>query len=150
MDTKLTLKQKKFCNYYMKTGNATESAIKAGYSKKTAHSIGDENLRKPVIREYIQKHQEEIEKSTIMSIQERQEWLTNILLGNIKEKDVILQDGEMIEIERPVKLDTILKASEQLNKMQGAYLNKVEVNTKVDTTAFDDILSQIGSKGLEE
>ncbi len=43
---KLTPKQKAFADYYIQTGNATEAAIKAGYSKKTARFIGNENLTK--------------------------------------------------------------------------------------------------------
>ena len=37
---KLTLKQQRFADEYIISGNATEAAIKAGYSKKTAYSIG--------------------------------------------------------------------------------------------------------------
>lgn len=123
----LTLKQKRFCEYYAQTGNATESAVKAGYSKKTARVIGQENLLKPALKNYIQKLSKPKEERRIMSIQERQEWLTRIISGEIKEKDLIVQDGKAFEVERPVKIDTILRASEQLNKMQGAYLDRVEV-----------------------
>ena len=56
----LTLKQKKFCDYYMASGNATESAIKAGYSKKTAKQIGMENLTKPYLQEYLKEHSHKI------------------------------------------------------------------------------------------
>lgn len=49
----LTYKQKKFCEYYIVSHNATESAIKAGYSEKTAYSIGNENLKKPEIKKYL-------------------------------------------------------------------------------------------------
>jgi phage terminase small subunit len=48
-DAELTEKQRLFCLYYVKSFNATQSAIKAGYSKDTAHVIGHENLRKPNI-----------------------------------------------------------------------------------------------------
>jgi len=51
---KLTEKQKLFCKYYLISLNATDAAIKAGYSKKTARQIGTENLAKPYIEEYIQ------------------------------------------------------------------------------------------------
>lgn len=51
----LTIKQKLFCDYYIKTFNATQSAIKAGYSKNTAYAIGAENLRKPQIKTYLTK-----------------------------------------------------------------------------------------------
>lgn len=49
----LTPKQKVFINEYLKSFNATDAAIKAGYSPKTAYSIGSENLRKPEIKQAI-------------------------------------------------------------------------------------------------
>ncbi len=55
MSKKLTEKQKLFCKYYLISLNATDAAIKAGYSKKTATETGSENLRKPHIAEYVQK-----------------------------------------------------------------------------------------------
>lgn len=51
----LTGKQRLFCDYYIKTFNATQSAIKAGYSKNTAYAIGYENLKKPQIKAYLTK-----------------------------------------------------------------------------------------------
>lgn len=51
---KLTDKQKRFCEEYLVDLNATQAAFRAGYSRKTAYSIGDENLKKPEIREYLQ------------------------------------------------------------------------------------------------
>jgi hypothetical protein len=62
-DLTLTQKQKLFAEEYIISGNATQAAIKAGYSKKTAYSIGDENLKKPEIRAYISERFDEIEKS---------------------------------------------------------------------------------------
>ena len=49
----LSVKQQKFCEYYIELGNATEAAKRAGYSEKTAYSIGTENLKKPEIEKYI-------------------------------------------------------------------------------------------------
>lgn len=46
-------KQKKFAFYYLSTFNATQSAIKAGYSKNTAHAQGHRLLKVPEIKEYI-------------------------------------------------------------------------------------------------
>jgi phage terminase small subunit len=51
---KLTSKQEVFVAEYLKDLNATQAAIRAGYSKKTAESIGAENLRKPQIQSKIQ------------------------------------------------------------------------------------------------
>ena len=73
--SKLTEKQKKFCREYVKTLNATQSAITAGYSKKTANEIGCENLTKPSIQEYIQN---EIAKEVKEDYKD-----TNSILGEI-------------------------------------------------------------------
>ena len=49
----LTPKQKRFCQEYLIDLNATQAAVRAGYSEKTAYSVGNENLRKPEIKKYI-------------------------------------------------------------------------------------------------
>lgn len=57
---KLTPKQDAFVKaYLLNGGNATQAAITAGYSKKTAQQVGSENLLKPVIKEAVTKHQKE-------------------------------------------------------------------------------------------
>ena len=62
---KLTEKQRRFVDYYVETGNKTEAAKKAGYSEKTAASIGDENLRKPAIKATIDARLRELEGKRI-------------------------------------------------------------------------------------
>lgn len=58
---KLTQKQKRFVEEYKANGgNATQAAIKAGYSEKTAYSIGEENLRKPEIQEALSVEEEKM------------------------------------------------------------------------------------------
>lgn len=54
MDKKLTLKQSRFVDEYMIDGNATQAAIRSGYSKHTSSRIGQENLHKPVIRDELE------------------------------------------------------------------------------------------------
>lgn len=51
----LTAKQQRFVEEYLVDLNATQAAVRAGYSKKTAGAIGGENLEKPEIQEAIQK-----------------------------------------------------------------------------------------------
>lgn len=75
---KLTPKQKKFADEYIKTGNATQSAIEAGYSKKTAQVIGAENLSKPMVKAYIEERMAEIASKRVMSYTEAVELLTSI------------------------------------------------------------------------
>lgn len=71
-EAKLTLKQKLFCDWYIKLANGTQAAIRAGYSEHTANRIASENLSKPDIKAYIKKRMTELEevlgfnKSTIV------------------------------------------------------------------------------------
>jgi phage terminase small subunit len=60
----LNEKQKRFCEEYLIDLNATQAAIRAGYSEKTAKEIGCENLTKPNIQEYVQSLLEERSKRT--------------------------------------------------------------------------------------
>ena len=59
---KLTDKQEMFCKEYLIDLNATQAAIRAGYSKKTAHSIANENLIKPYIQNRISELKEKRSK----------------------------------------------------------------------------------------
>lgn len=87
--TKLSVKQQKFADKYIETGNATQSAIDAGYSKKTAAVIASENLTKPNIREYIDNRMKEAASKRIMSAQEALELLTRIANGEELETKVV-------------------------------------------------------------
>lgn len=105
---KLTNKQQRFADYYIQSGNATEAAVKAGYSKKTARSIGQENLTKPDIKEYIDKQNKKLEDERIADMKEVKEFWTSMLRDEMAE-----------EKDR-------LKASEYIAKTNGAFLDKVE------------------------
>lgn len=61
---KLTARQKKFCDEYLIDLNATQAAIRAGYSKKTAQVISSENLSKPMVKEYLASKMGKREKRT--------------------------------------------------------------------------------------
>lgn len=74
----ITAKQKRFCDEYLIDMNATQAAIRAGYSKKTAGAIGSENLKKPEIRAYIDARLEPMEDNTIMRAEEVQQVITEI------------------------------------------------------------------------
>lgn len=82
----LTTKQKKFCEYYLQTGNASEAARRAGYSEKTAPSVGAENLRKPQIHQYIAERQEKNDKEMIADSNEVLRFYTEVMRGNIKDQ----------------------------------------------------------------
>jgi len=81
---KLTDKQKLFCEEYLVDLNATQAAIRAGYSKKTAYSIGQENLKKPEIQEEIKRLREARSKRTQITADRVLEELAKIGFSNIK------------------------------------------------------------------
>ena len=116
MMNKLTKKQKKFCNEYMKTGNITQSAINAGYSKDTAYSIGSENLKKPEIILYLKEKQNDEELDIKKEILKRQKTLTDVL------EKLLKGDESLGDVRDEVRYNLAVKYSEQLNKMQGAYI----------------------------
>lgn len=102
---KLTPKQKAFADNYIISGNATESAKKAGYSEKTARFIGAENLTKPHILEYIQQRTAPTEQRRIASGDEVLQFFTRVMNG--EEKDAFGLDAS---------LDTKIKAAVELAK----------------------------------
>ena len=83
---KLTPKQQKFIDYYIQTGNATEAAKLAGYSSKTAYSIGNENLNKPEIKQAIDERLKQLESERIAEAKEIMEVLTTIIRGKTDEE----------------------------------------------------------------
>ena len=83
---KLTPKQKKFCDEYLKLGNATQAAKNAGYSEKTAYRTGADNLKVPHILDYINARQEQIASKDIADIEEIMKYLTDVMRGKIKDQ----------------------------------------------------------------
>lgn len=83
---KLTPKQKAFCDYYLETGNATESAKRAGYKEKAAYATGAENLRKPQIIEYIKERQKQIEDARIADVAEVMRFFTSVMRGEVPDQ----------------------------------------------------------------
>lgn len=78
-------RQKAFADYYIETGNATEAAKRAGYSEKTAYSMGNENLKKPEIAAYIAERTAPTEQKRIATGDEVMEFFTAVMRGEIKD-----------------------------------------------------------------
>ena len=76
---KLTVKEQKFCDYYLQNGNATESAKKSGYSEKTAAVIGFELLRKPKIKKYIDEQRGKLHNESIAKADEILRFWSDVL-----------------------------------------------------------------------
>ncbi len=107
--SKLTEKQKLFVQNFLISFNATQSAIDAGYSKKTAYSIGCENLKKPDIVAYLKKAQEKTSKKLEVT---RESQIAE--LEQIKSL-ALTPSGEYGNLE----LKTVISAIQEQNKMLG-------------------------------
>lgn len=113
---KLTEKQKRFADEYIKSGNATQAAIKAGYSKKTAQVIGAENLLKPMVKSYIDERMQIIENNRIMTAKEAVEFLTSVVRGDVKETVVIGTPMGAEEVEKEPDVKTRISAAKEILK----------------------------------
>ena len=91
----LTQQQRIFCEEYIKTNNATKAAKAAGYSDKTAHVIGCENLKKPNISAYIKYRLDEINAEQIASTDEVMRFFTSVMRG--EEKDQFGLDASLAD-----------------------------------------------------
>lgn len=118
---KLSLKQQKFADEYIISGNATQAAIAAGYSKKTANRIGSENLSKLDIKKYIDERLKEIESKKTATQQEVIQYLTSVMRGEQTEEILIgrgqgFQETTYIDVSAKDRI----KAADILNKIHQA------------------------------
>lgn len=127
----LTVKQKRFADEYIICGNATEAAIKAGYSNKTAAVIGAENLIKPNIKQYIDRRFKELDSAKIADQKEVMEYLTRLMRGEEKETEMInVGNFEQQLIEVPVKHSVRKQAAELIGKRYGMWTEKMDVTQR--------------------
>ena len=129
---KMTEKQKRFCDYYIETLNATEAAKRAGYSQKTAYIIGAENLKKPQIRECIDQRLAELETKRVANAQEVLEYLTSVMRGESKSEVVVVECVDKgVSVARHVQKAPDererTKAAELLGKRHQLFTDKLSV-----------------------
>jgi phage terminase small subunit len=123
---KMTAKQRRFCDEYLIDLNATQAAIRPGYSSKTAYSIGEENLKKPELKKYIDSRMAEKEDELIAKQDEVLKFLTAVMRGEAKdEKPMVNAVGE-IEMLPVRQQSNQLKAAEMLAKRYGLLIDKTE------------------------
>ena len=123
----MTAKQEAFAIEYLKDKNATQAAIRAGYSKKTAAAIGWELLEHPNIQQIIREKQEEARRNATITVDGIVEQLQEIA------SNVLSKDSDRI------------RALELIGKYLGMFTEKVEMKGQIDTavTKLDGILKQL-------
>lgn len=128
----MTDKQKRFCDEYLIDCNATQAAIRAGYSPKTAYSIGEENLKKPELKTYIDERLEQLHSEKTADAQEVMEYLTSVMRGEHTEQ-VLRLDGDGVQVVDSVQTPTRdkLKAAELIGKRYGMFKDAVDLGGAV-------------------
>lgn len=147
---KLTAKQQRFCDEYLIDLNATQAAIRAGYSKKTAGRIGTENVQKPVIKEYIAQRMAEKESHLIADQDEVLKYLTSVMRGQSRSSIVVVEStGDFMsaarEMEKAPDEKERLKAAELLGKRYGLYTDKVDQVVDMDLNITVDYGDEDGN-----
>ena len=158
---KMTAKQMRFCDEYLVDLNATQAAIRAGYSKRTAGVIASENLKKPNIQEYIQKRLAEKEDSLIARQDEVLKYLTSVMRREHKEVAVVttmekrvfyapdekgtIRKNEVTKetpvlVEYPAKLSDANRAADLLGRRWGLWDKKQDTETEQGSDGFLEAL----------
>lgn len=147
---KLTTKQKKFADEFIKTGNATQSYKAAGYSAGSDNAAGVEGyklLRNPNIKKYIDKKMKEIEDKQIAKAEEVLKHLTSAMRGEIKEEVVVIENGRARIIKKQISAKDRIKAAELLGKRYSLFTDKVDIEGDLGVTIIDDISSDEDEEG---
>jgi len=154
-EMKLTKKQEMFVEEYIIDLNATQAAIRAGYSKKTAGQIGEQNLKKLEIQQAINEKLAEKKEKLIMKQDEILERLTQQGRREatdyqvvITEKPVTNEKGDVVAIEKlpeivevPTQNKDVIKALETLGKYYVMWTDKQEVtqrNIEINIGEYND------------
>ena len=165
----MTKKQKRFVEEYLIDLNATQAAIRAGYSPDSAADIGSENLRKPDIRAHIDKAMAERSRRTGVNADRVVQEIAKIAFVNAIEvidpktatvkENASSDDTAAIQsvkvktfgedgLEREIKMADKLKALELLGRHMGMFKDKVEVSgLEKEKSKLDNILQQMRGDG---
>lgn len=120
-------RQRRFCQCYNANPNATQAAILAGYSQRTARSIGAELLTKPDIVDYIKELSAEANAERIAKADEVKEYWTSVLRDDEQRTEIRMRAGEL------------------LMKAGGEFTQKVEIDADIHET--EDVVFYIPTNG---
>lgn len=140
----LTEKQKRFVDYYIELGNATQAAIKANYPQKTAANAGSKLLKNKKVALELKKRMELLESERIADANEVLKYLTSVMRGEVCEETVVVEaKGDFESKARVVKKQVTPKdrnkAAELLAKRHGLLSDRLELTvTEIGWYKEDD------------
>lgn len=136
----MNARQKRFCDEYLIDCNATQAAIRAGYSEKTANEQGARLLAKVSIQEYIDEQLERIHNEKTADAQEVLEYLTSVMRGEHKEQTLqLIGEGVQTIADIDVSARERLKAAELIGKRYGMFKDNVSVEGVAQVVIVDDL-----------
>lgn len=144
---KLTEKQRRFADEYIRTGNITQSYLNAYNNVKnenTASSAGSRLLRNVKVKAYIDKRLEELKKESIAEQDEILQYLTSVMRGEIKDEQLLvvgdMEFGSSVE-KHEKRSDTMarIKAAELLGKRYMMWTDRQQVDVAGAVQFIDDI-----------
>lgn len=139
-------RQKRFADEYIRTANAFQSAVRAGYSEKYASTGAHKLLENKSVKAYVEARFEELKKKTIAEQDEVLQYLTAVMRGEQDdEENIVVPKGDFIsDVEKHTKrADTAqrTKAAELLGKRYAIFTDKQEItqrNIDLNIGAYDD------------
>lgn len=136
----LTLKQQRFADEYIVTGNATRSAISAGYSEKYANTNASKLLQNTTIKTYIDSQLDHLHSKKVADQQEILEFLTSIVRGEKSEQTLIgIGEGRQDITDIEIAANQRIRAAELLGKRYTMWTDKQEITGNIGVTIVDDI-----------
>ena len=141
---KLNVKQKAFADYYIETGNAYQSAIKAGYSENYSKGNIIKLLENESVKNYIKEKMQQIESDRIAKAEEVLAFLSSSLRGEVVEEVVATETDESggirpVILKKQISAKDRIKAAELLGKRYALFTEKVDLEGNVGVTIIDDI-----------
>ena len=125
----MNARQKRFCDEYLIDCNATQAAIRAGYSPKTAKVTGAKMLTNANLKAYIDEQLERIHNEKTADAQEVLEYLTAVMRGQHTEQTLqLIGDGVQEIADIDVSAKERLKAAELIGKRYGMFKDNVGID----------------------
>lgn len=147
-DGKLNERQRRFADEYIISGNAYQSAIKAGYSEKYAKTNSHKLLENTRIKSFIDEQIKKMQKESIMSAEEALSILSDIARGN-RDEEVLMMNpltGEVDRLTKKADNATVIKATTEILKRYPLAKQSEKLALEIEK-----LKSQIGSgEGQDE
>lgn len=143
--TELNIKQQRFADEYIKTGNATDAYVKAGYSKNKANTNATKLLQNTTIKNYIKKRIEEVQEESLMSVTEALAISASIARGEPQQAYSKRYDHLTDEVDRETTytitpdFEERQRSIDHILKVHGAYLDRKEINATITPEFIDSI-----------